>query len=208
MHLKAIRNAKSPEDLNLLDQMHQLRATVFEGRLSWNVHCFDGREFDEFDTLSPTYILAIASDERVVGCARLLPAVGTTMLQTIFPQLLETGQLASHRRMIESSRFCVDTAFIEGRGAGSPHSATLAMFAGLVEWSMLNGYSEIATATDVRFERILRRAGWPMRRLGSPTMINETHSVAGVLVADQASFDRLRPEHYRSSFVTLQQKAA
>ena len=208
MHLKAIRNAESLEDLNLLDQMHQLRAAVFGGRLSWKVQCLDGREFDEFDALSPTYILAIAPGERVVGCARLLPAVGTTMLQTVFPQLLETGQLASHSRMIESSRFCVDTAFIEGRGAGSPHSATLAMFAGIVEWSMLNGYSEIATATDVRFERILRRAGWPMRRLGSPTMINETHSVAGVLVADKASFDRLRPEHYRSSFVTLQQKAA
>ncbi len=208
MHLKAIRNAKSPEDLDLLDQMHRLRATVFEGRLSWKVHCFDGREFDEFDALSPTYILATTSEQRVVGCARLLPAAGTTMLQTVFPQLLETGCLISHSGMIESSRFCVDTGFAEGRGAGSLHSATLAMFAGIVEWSMLNGYSEIATATDVRFERILKRAGWSMRRLGSPTMINETHSVAGVLAADRPSFDRLRPEHYRSSFMPLQQKAA
>jgi len=208
MHLKAIRNAKSPEDLNLLDQMHQLRATVFGGRLSWKVHCFEGREFDEFDALSPTYILAISPEQQVVGSARLLPAMGTTMLQTVFPQLLETGRLISHNSMIESSRFCVDTASAEGRGTGSLHIATLAMFAGIVEWSMLNGYSEIATATDVRFERILKRAGWPMRRLGSPTRINETHSVAGVLAADRASFDRLRPEHYRSSFMPLQQKAA
>lgn len=207
MHVKAIRNATTPEELDLLDQMHRLRATVFEGRLSWKVHCFDGREFDEFDALSPTYILATTPGQRVVGCARLLPAAGTTMLQSVFPQLLETGCLNSHSRMIESSRFCVDTGF-EGRGAGSLHAATLAMFAGIVEWSMLNGYSEIATATDVRFERILKRAGWPMRRLGAPTMINETHSVAGVLAADRVSFDRLRPENYRSSFMTLQQKAA
>ncbi|MBB2687751.1 UNVERIFIED_ORG: acyl homoserine lactone synthase [Rhizobium etli] len=188
--------------------MHRLRATVFEGRLSWNVHCFEGKEFDEFDALSPTYILATTPEQRVVGCARLLPAAGTTMLQSVFPQLLESGHLASDSGMIESSRFCVDTTFAEGRGEGSLHGATLAMFAGIVEWSMLNGYSEIATATDVRFERILKRAGWPMRRLGAPTMINETHSVAGVLPADQTSFDRLRPEHYRSSFMTLQQKAA
>jgi acyl homoserine lactone synthase len=208
MHLKAIRHAKAPEDLQLLDQMHRLRATVFGGRLSWKVQCFDGREFDEFDALSPTYIVAISSDERVVGCARLLPATGTTMLQTVFPQLLETRQLASHRGMIESSRFCVDTGFIEERGAGSPHSVTLAMFAGIVEWCMLNGYSEIATATDLRFERILKRAGWPMRRLGAPIMINETHSVAGVLAADRDSFDLLRPQTYRSSFAISKQKAA
>ncbi|MBB4571548.1 acyl-homoserine-lactone synthase TraI [Rhizobium leucaenae] len=207
MRVKAIRNAKSLEDLNLLDQMHRLRATVFGGRLSWKVHCFEGREFDEFDALSPTYILAIATDDRVVGCARLLPAVGTTMLQTVFPQLLETGRLVAHSQMIESSRFCVDTAFAEGRGESSLHNTTLAMFAGIVEWCMLNGYTEIATATDLRFERILKRAGWPMRRLGSPTMINETHSVAGVLTADQASFDRLRPQHYHSSFMTHQKAA-
>ncbi|MCP1748934.1 acyl-homoserine-lactone synthase [Bradyrhizobium japonicum] len=32
----------------------------------------------------------------------------------------------------------------------------------MIEWSMSNGFDEIATATDVRFERILQRAGWPI----------------------------------------------
>lgn len=51
------------------------------------------------------------------------------------------------------------------------HQATLTMFAGIIEWSMANGYDEIVTATDLRFERILNRAGWPLRRLGEPVEI-------------------------------------
>jgi acyl homoserine lactone synthase len=208
MKILAICRPRTPGELAIIDQMHRLRARIFKGRLSWNVHCVDGREYDEFDDLSPTYIVASDSRSRVVGCARLLPSLGTTMLQSIFPQLLKDGQLPSHGAMVESSRFCVDTECVEGRVDGALHGATSALFAGIVEWSMANGYSEIATATDVRFERILNRAGWPMRRLGEPTMINETRSVAGVLIADETSFRRLRPSQYNSTFLDLQQKVA
>jgi N-acyl-L-homoserine lactone synthetase len=208
MNVLAIRTPTTIRDLEILDQMHRLRAKVFRGRLSWNVQCVDGREYDDFDRLAPTYIIALSSRARVVGCARLLPAMGTTMLESVFPQLLHSGRLSAHRGMIESSRFCVDTDDKEGRVEGSLHSATLMMFAGIVEWCLLNGYSELATATDIRFERILNRAGWPMRRLGSPTTINETHSVAGVLPVDFETFHRLRSERYNSSFAATQTRAA
>ena len=130
------------------------------------------------------------------------------MLERIFPQLLADGRLNAHPAMIESSRFCVDTALVEGRGGKSLHDATMAMFAGIIEWCMIHGYTEIVTATDVRFERILNRAGWPMRRLGEPIMINETNSVAGILPADQASFERVCPKTYRSNFAASHQNAA
>ncbi len=57
---------------------------------------------------------------------------------------------------------------------------------------MANGYYEIVTATDLRFERILKRAGWPMQRLGRPCPIGSTMAVAGVLPADAASLHRIR----------------
>lgn len=105
--------------------------------------------------------------------------------------------------MIESSRFCVDTDVSAQRGQGALHLATLAMFAGIVEWSVREGITEIATATDVRFERILNRAGWPMSRLGDVVLINETLSVAGVLPANHGTFARLRPREYQSMFAPL-----
>ena len=101
--------------------------------------------------------------------------------------------------MVESSRFCVDTSLAAGRGGGQLHLATLTMFAGIIEWSMASGYSEIATATDLRFERILKRAGWPMRRLGEPAPIGNTIAINGSLPADRVSFEQVCPQAYRST---------
>ncbi|MBA8853425.1 acyl homoserine lactone synthase [Ochrobactrum intermedium] len=182
---------------NYLNQMHRLRAAVFGDRLEWDVTITDQGERDQYDDLLPTYILAISADQKVVGCARLLSASGPTMLEQTFPQLLERGSLDPHAAMIESSRFCVDTSLVAGR-RGTLHQVTLTMFAGIIEWSMANGYKEIVTATDLRFERILKRAGWPMNRLGDPVVIGNTIAVAGSLPADRASFDTVCPPGYRS----------
>ena len=181
-----------------LKQMHRLRAEVFGNRLEWDVAIEDGGERDQYDELSPTYILATFGGQRVVGCARLLPASGPTMLERTFPQLLATGSLGATTAIIESSRFCVDTTLPTGRAGGQLHLATLTMFAGIIEWSMANGYNEIVTATDLRFERILKRAGWPMTRLGEPVAIGNTVAVAGHLLADRTSFERVCPPGYRS----------
>lgn len=208
MRIVAIRNPKSEAENRLVHEMHRLRARIFRGRLAWNVRCTSGLEIDRFDKLSPTYVLCLDRCDAVIGCARLLPASRGTMLEQVFPQLLEKAHLPTHHRMIESSRFCVDTNTAAEREHAGLHSATLAMFAGIVEWSILNGYREIVTATDVRLERILRRAGWPLSRLGSPAQINETRSVAGLLPADWQSFDLLRPSIYSSNFAPQQKEAA
>ncbi|MBO9101929.1 MULTISPECIES: acyl-homoserine-lactone synthase [unclassified Rhizobium] len=184
---------------NHLKQMHWLRASVFRERLEWDVTITEAGERDEYDDLDPTYILAATDDERVIGCARLLPAVGPTMLERTFPQLLAAGSLNASARMIESSRFCVDTSLPAGRGGGQLHLATLTMFAGIIEWSTANGYDEIVTATDLRFERILNRAGWPMKRLGEPVAIGNTVAIAGTLPADRVSFDQVCPPDYHST---------
>lgn len=183
---------------DLLDSMHRLRARIFKGRLGWDVVTTGGRETDEFDALKPTYLLAISSASAVVGCARLLPASGPNMIEALFPDLVRSGAFKPHPAMIESSRFCVDTSLDEGRAGGSLHDATLTMFAGIIEWSMANGYRQIVTGTDLRIERILNRAGWPMSRIGEPRKIGETTAIAGMLPADRASFERVRPASYRS----------
>lgn len=189
---------------NQLAQMHRLRANVFRGRLEWDVTVTESGEFDEYDRFDPTYILAITDDARVAGCARLLPTQGPTMLERTFPQLLETGSLGASPTMVESSRFCVDTSLAEAREGGQLHLATLTMFAGVIEWSMANGYNEIVTATDLRFERILNRAGWPMRRLGEPKEIGNTVAIAGSLPADAKSFNLVRPASYQSAISDIQ----
>lgn len=207
MLASAILNASEHGDRLLIDEQHQLRSQVFGGRLGWNVRVENNREADEFDMLAPAYILVLTGSGTVAGCARLLPATGPTMLERTFPQLLACGRLGARPGMIESSRFCVYTS-VEGRGEGLLHEATMTMFAAIIEWSMTNGYDEIVTATDLRFERTLKRAGWPMRRIGAPCKIGNTTAVAGSLPADAASFARVCPPSYRSEIKPDRQLAA
>jgi N-acyl-L-homoserine lactone synthetase len=198
MQIITISPDRYADHSSLLRQMHRLRAAVFGERLEWDVLVTDAGERDEYDDLQPTYILAVTDGHKVVGCARVLPALGPTMLEQTFPQLLESGSLNASPSMVESSRFCVDTSLAAERGGGQLHLATLTMFAGIIDWSMANGYDEIVTATDLRFERILNRAGWPMKRLGEPLAISNTVAVAGSLPADRASFERVSPQGYSS----------
>ena len=200
MLVMALQRNSSPADGGILDSVFCLRAKIFRGRLGWDVTESAGRESDEYDRLDPTYIVATTDEGQIAGCARLLPALGPTMAANTFPQLLAAGRLNAHSAMIESSRFCVDTDLPAGREGGGLHEATLTMFAGIIEWSMASGYSEIVTVTDVRFERILKRAGWPLRRLGEPKPIGNTIALAGTLAADIASFTRVAPPAYRSEF--------
>jgi acyl homoserine lactone synthase len=199
MRILTVTPEKYERHSDFLRQMHRLRATVFGGRLAWDVSITAGEERDQYDDCRPTYLLAIADAGKVAGCVRLLPASGPTMLEQTFPQLLDAGSLRPHSGMVESSRFCVDTSPASQRAASQLHLATLTLFAGIIEWSMASGYSEIVTATDLRFERILKRARWPMKRLGDPVTIGSTVAVAGTLPADRGSFEQVCPQGYHST---------
>lgn len=207
MHAVAIAADSYKKFPDLLDGMHELRARIFRDRLNWDVDVRDGREVDSFDGCRPTYILAVTGRNSVVGCARLLPSTGPMLLSVLFPELGEGRLFKPHPAMIESSRFCVDTSVDAGRAGQVLHDVTWTMFAAIIEWSMANGYSELITATDVRIERILRRAGWPMTRIGTPKRLGNTNAVVGLLPTDLASFEQVRPATYVSTIAPLRRVA-
>ncbi|MGM4884571.1 MULTISPECIES: acyl-homoserine-lactone synthase TraI [Rhizobium] len=207
MQVFAISTPKNCYEAQLVQDHHRLRASVFSTRLNWDVEVVDDCEADGFDALGPTYILAVTAAGRLAGCARLLPAMGPTMLADVFPSLLPKGRLNAHPLMVESSRFCVDTALEEGRGDGSVHEATRTMFAGIVEWCLAGGLTEVVTVTDIRFERILARVEWPLQRLGQPEKIGATTAIAGTLPANAETFLRLRPPNYQSNLTACSHQA-
>jgi N-acyl-L-homoserine lactone synthetase len=198
MRLIEVRKGDSRAGDRLIDQAHVLRARVFRNRLGWNVTVRDGREIDEYDALDPIYILVVTEDLRaVVGCARLLPGDGPTMIAKTFPALLDGNPMPPTDRLVESSRFCVDTGRGDGASARGLHLATMTLFAGILEWSLANGFSDVATVTDLRFERILARAGLPFHRLGAPRAIGNTMAIAGIIPATCDTALRVRPAGYQ-----------
>jgi acyl homoserine lactone synthase len=113
------------------------------------------------------------------------------MLRDTFPVLMEGRKAPSAPDIWESSRFALEQAHIE-QGAKAVARSTYEMFAGMVEFGLSRKLSSIVTVTDMRLERILRRAQWPLKRIGAPRPIGNTKAVAGHLEISSAALERLR----------------
>lgn len=169
-----------------LADMHRLRFRVFKERLDWAVNAENGMERDRFDALKPAYLLYRSNDDLIHGCVRLLPTTGPTMLRDVFPQLLGGNPCPSDPKIWESSRFALDLSPEMPRSESGLARATFELFAGMIEFGMSRALTGIVTVTDLRMERILRRANWPLERLGDAGMIGATQAVAGILEVSQA----------------------
>lgn len=149
-------------------------------------------EVDEFDVLRPVHLLHRSTDGRLQGCVRLLPSIGPTMLRGTFPVLLD-GQPAPRSESVwESSRFALDIAPEAPKATSGIASATYELFAAMIEFGLSMRLTEIVTVTDARMERILRRAGWPLRRIGKARPLGNTTAIAGYLEVSPDALDRIR----------------
>jgi N-acyl-L-homoserine lactone synthetase len=175
-----------------ISEMHRLRYRVFKERLDWDVQVSQDMEIDEFDALRPAYLVQRAADNRIQGCVRLLPSTGPTMLRDTFPVLLDGVSAPSSQAIWESSRFALDLHPGMPKSAHGLAAATYELFAGMIEFGLSRQLTEIVTVTDARMERILRRAGWPLRRIGKPHALGNTLAVAGYLETSIGSLLRVR----------------
>ncbi|SFJ59068.1 acyl-homoserine-lactone synthase [Bradyrhizobium sp. Gha] len=173
-------------DSELTLGMHRLRGRVFKDRLDWDVSVSNGLEIDQYDTVRPIYLMLL-EQTNVIGCVRLLPTTGRNMLADTFPVLLDGNPAPRATTIWESSRFCVDTQTVTATAENGLRKATFLLFAAMIEWGQQRDLQAIPTVTDLRMERILRRAGWHLDRLGMPRQIGSTKAVAGLLpISDEA----------------------
>lgn len=174
-----------------LQEMHRLRHRVFRERLEWDVSGSGGYEVDSFDTLGSHYLLLRAQSGRLDGCVRLLPTTGPNMLRDNFSMLLKGGQAPEDPRIWESSRFALDVPPSAPKEGGVA-LGTYELFAGMIEFGLSRNLHSIVTVTDLRIERILRRAGWPLERLSDPVTIGNTRAIAGYLEISSDSLAMIR----------------
>ncbi|MBB4262787.1 acyl-homoserine-lactone synthase [Bradyrhizobium sp. CIR3A] len=187
MHAIALHTSQFGRRLDLLMSMYRLRRRVFKDRLDWSVSVSGDLEIDVYDALGPNYLLVVSDENEVLGCVRLLPTTGPTMLADTFANLLGNRAAPRDERILESSRFCVDTERSVDAGRTGFNRATFVLFAAMLEAMREGGAQSIVTVTDARMERILRRAGWPLERLCEPQPLGQTLALAGFLHdSDQA----------------------
>ncbi|WGS52299.1 GNAT family N-acetyltransferase [Paraburkholderia sp. D15] len=161
------------EDIN---EMYRLRARVFHGRMGWEVPTIAGMEIDGYDALGPHYMLIQDETGRLRGCWRLMPTEGPNMLKDTFPQLLHGQEAPAGRSIWELSRFAIETDGAEQ----SFGFADLTMHAirEVIAYAIRMGFTSYVTVTTVAIERMLRKTGMDISRLGAPMQIGVERAVA------------------------------
>ena len=198
--MKLIQGSSEANFPELFDQMYRLRARVFADRLGWNVSVAGGQERDQFDDCNPLYGLALSDDGKIVlGCFRLLQTTGPTMLGSVFKELLPDGLTIRSPVVWESTRFCVDTERAELLGDHGLNGLTGKLLAAVYETGMLAGLTHVVTVIDVRMERVMRRAGCPMERLGPPRKIGKVDTVATLVPTTEEAVQQI---HERNGITT------
>ena len=177
--IRIVTNDNAEHHVSNLYQMHRSRKAVFKDRLGWDVTVKGELEIDEYDALRPSYLLSIDRYGIINGCVRLLPTTGPNMLRDIFPSFVTKAALPCGERVWEASRFAVSRNSTAAELGIS--QTTYDLLIGVLKFGLSNGISMIACVVDVRMERILRRAGWQLERLGPAHRIGNTIAMAGQL---------------------------
>src|SRR6201997_1694772 len=164
-----------------LHQMHRIRKAVFRDRLGWDVTVRGEFEIDEYDALGPSYLLSIDGNATVNGCVRLLPTTGPNMLRDISPSFVTRAAVPHGERVWEASRFAVSGKGNSIAAETGLSQTTYELLIGVLKFGLSNGITMIACVVDVRMERILRRAGWQLERLGPAQRIGNSIAMAGQL---------------------------
>jgi len=171
---------------NELCEMHLLRAKVFRGRLGWEVPVLSGMEIDGYDALEPAY-MQMREGDTLLGCWRLLPTEGPYMLKDSFPQLLDGQAAPSHPQIWELSRFALET----GGGGGFGFSdMTMESIEAVIRHAHEQALLRYVTVTTTAIERMLRRAGVVITRIGAPQQVGIERAVA-LYVEIEATWDAL-----------------
>lgn len=195
-HIMLAQHGDGSLNSQAVNGMYRLRHQVFHDRLGWDVNSDEGMEHDEFDDANPVYVLVKDGDE-VLGCCRLLPTTGPNMLRDIFPQLLHGKPIPQRRDVWELSRFAINSAKLESGGFGLSDTP-IRMIRAAVRFAQSNNIRTYVLVTSIAVERMLRKLGVSLNRLGAPIRIGRVMTVTCALEIDAitefALFGTL-PEH-------------
>lgn len=160
-----------------VDLMHKFRREVFVDRLGWSLPLIEGAERDEYDTDDAVYVLARDKQQRITGCARLLPTASRSMLSDLFSELLGGQPSPRGPAVWEVSRFASVKQTGEGRVLALCES-TLELFDAVLTHARNRSIERLIQVTTVAIERLLLRHNYNVHRVASPARIGGDLCVA------------------------------
>lgn len=200
--------ANDPDNLELLESMHQLRFEVFCKELNWSkgLQVSDSMEFDEYDCENAYYIVRVNESNRVDATCRLISTTSPYMIDEHYAQFIDE-QTPPHNRCIwEISRFCASNeARISTKGKISGQ-----LIAAAIEFGLENGVKNyIALATDTVLPIIRRYSGWDPTPLGKRLKTPDDHSVCVLYTVSQEMLAHIRRKNdIRTPLLHISQRVA
>ncbi len=178
----------------VVNEMFELRARVFGGRLGWDVNIVDGKEIDDFDHLDPAYVIGLDDDGNVVAAVRALQTTGPHMLADVFCSILDGQPPIRSATMWESTRFCVDTQRLSrGKEKNSVSYATCELMIGSLEYARSAGIQDIVTVIDPVMDRVLKRSdNAPYDYIGKTVPMGKVPALAALLDCSEERIARVR----------------
>ena len=142
-------------ECRVLEDIFKTRKKVFCDRLNWDVSTVRGMEFDEYDTFGTHYLYVLCSGF-VVGGVRLISTLSHYMVKGTFNKF--SAPLPASHKVVEASRFHLDTHHIKRLGGDSSYS-TKFLLLGMVEYALKDGRDEILTVVSPGMMKVLRNSG-------------------------------------------------
>ena len=188
----------------VLKKMYQLRHDVFFKKLGWRVDTQGDEERDDYDHLSPHYMVSM-ENQVAVGCWRLLPTSGPYMLKNTFTDLLRGEDAPDSADVWELSRFAVTKPAQRYRGQILLGTVAYEMLERLIMFADLRGIREYVTVVSTSVERLMTSNGLSLLRLGDGEVsdVDGIPSVGCRIAVDQQTrdtvsnfLDEFRTEQY------------
>lgn len=170
-------------ELNQMFEMRYRAAMSMNWRLPEAVGEVDIDRFDRPDTV---YVMDFDKDRNVIGCGRIIPTLGPTLLSEVFPEFCEVGVPSSpdiyeySRCMIDSDRLDV-RAFVRTRAR---------INVAMNEYCLKVGIPKVAMLTYKRHYPLIIR-NWKTRPLGLPRFCEDDQATYVAVLSDMTT-DGLR----------------
>lgn len=172
----------------LLATIAAYRYGVFIESLGWQLPSAPGRELDEFDVPDATHLVA-TGDCGIVGYARMLPTTDEYLLEAHFPFLFNGATPPKSPRVLELSRFAAGALASSELGAEADGllrtSAGKLVLLEAINCTMARGADHIVFCTTVAIERLAKRWGVDIRRIGPPVRSHGQLLVAATIVCNK-----------------------
>ncbi|CCO43978.1 acyl-homoserine-lactone synthase [Vibrio nigripulchritudo] len=167
------------------EELFRYRYNVFVNHLCWNLEIEpkykkNSFEIDQFDNKTTVYVISKNKHDEITGCARLLPTTSPYLLETVFPELLHDMNAPKSEDIWELSRFaCVDFDNLNhSSNAKITSQFSVELLKETLNVAKEKGAKHLVSVSPISIERLLKKEGFNVIRIGSPVPIGDYILVA------------------------------